>query len=113
MNIYHPALQSRTFLVSSKSEGAPQVLEADHGDQIEKDDEDPMPYARLVLVTELMIMMSLSCCRVIARLDRSCSTPISAMLIRSKKTSEMYHLGSSSVGSTWDSEAVKMEHTKE
>ena len=62
---------------------------------------------------EMMVMMRCSCCRVIASLDRTCSTPISAMLIRSKKTSEVYDLGSSSVGSTWDSQAFKMDHTKE
>lgn len=90
------SVESRTFLVTSKSEGAPQVLQSENEDQIEKDDGDPMPYVR-----------------VIASLDRSCSTPISSMLIRSKKTSEVYDLGSSSVGSTWDSQAFKMEHTKE
>jgi len=90
------AEKSRTFLISSHGEGDPEVLQSVHKDQIEKDNNDPMPFVRLI-----------------ASLDRTCSTPISAKLIRSKKTSEFYDLGSSSVGSTWDSERVKMEHTKE
>ena len=105
--------QSRTFLISSHGEGDPEVLQSVHEDQIEKDNNDPMPFVRWVLVRVVLVIITFSCPRLIASLDRTCSTPISAKLIRSKKTSEFYDLGSSSVGSTWDSETVKMEHTKE
>jgi len=89
--------KARTFLISSK-EGQTMVTPSINQDQVEKDNNDPMPFIRLI-----------------ASLDRSCSTTISAKLIRSKtNTVEVDNLGPASEGvTTWDSLRTKMEHTKE
>eukprot|EP00092_Neocalanus_flemingeri_P038886 GFUD01042334.1.p1 GENE.GFUD01042334.1~~GFUD01042334.1.p1 ORF type:complete len:749 (-),score=165.53 GFUD01042334.1:67-2313(-) len=85
--------ESRTYLISSKSGGDPVVFRSSHEDQIEKDNEDPMPFVRLI-----------------GSLDRPCSSVV-ARLIRSKN-SEVKNIGTFG-SSTFDSEVVKMEHTKE
>jgi len=91
--------KARTFLIASKG-GQTMVIPSVNQDRVEKDNNDPMPFIRLI-----------------ASLDRSCSTTISAKLTRSKTNSvELGDLGPppGSVGvTTWDSLPAKMEHTKE
>jgi len=91
--------KARTYLIASKG-GQTMVIPSVNQDRVEKDNNDPMPFIRLI-----------------ASLDRSCSTTISAKLTRSKTNSvELGDLGPppGSVGvTTWDSLPAKMEHTKE
>ena len=61
------------------------------------------------------IILNSSYTRVIGSLDRVCSSIISAKLIRTKTdTVEHDNLGPRTAGTTtWDSEVVKLENTKE
>jgi len=86
-----------TFLIAKHGTQAT-VIPSKNQDQVEKDNNDPMPFVRLI-----------------ASLDRSCSNTISAKLIRSKtNTTEVANIGPGKKDkATWDSPFVKLDHTKE